>query len=183
MPKIKIFLWQLCHNALPSRANLLRKGLYIDPVCPACRSDIEDIDHLFAGCHMVQKTWDLAVHHNWLFSHPFFPSLPSVREGLQTLYNARDNSLPRVAILLWSIWKSRNAMVFENDVPNPMGSLVRAKRIWAEWKFRTSVFHPHSIHTPSTPPTPKTTQLIGWRSPPGGYIKLNFDGTLSLIHI
>ena len=101
-----------------------------------------------------------------------------MREGIHNLYNARDNFLPRVAILLWSIWKSRNGMVFDNEVPKPMGSLLRAKRIWAEWKLRTTVFHPHSIHLPPTP-APKATHLIGWRSPPGGYIKLNFDGTHS----
>ena len=167
MPKIRIFLWQLCHNALPTRANLLCKGLYIDPVCPACLSEIEDIDHLFVGCHMVKKTWDLAVSQQWLLSQPFPLSFPSVREGIHNLYNARDNFLPRVAILLWSIWKSRNAMVFDNEVPKPMGSLLRAKRIWAEWKLRTTVFHPHSIQLPSNP-VPKATQLIGWRSPPGG---------------
>jgi len=128
---------------------------------------------------MVTKIWDLAVSQKWLLSQPFPPSLPCVREGLHILYNVGDNYLPRVAILLWSIWKSRNALVFDNDGPKPMGTLVRAKRIWAEWKLRTSVFHPHSIHLPITPPTPKATQLIGWRSPPGGYIKLNFDGTLS----
>jgi len=34
MPKIRIFLWQLCHNVLPTRANLLRKGIFVDPVSP-----------------------------------------------------------------------------------------------------------------------------------------------------
>ena len=95
------------------------------------------------------------------FVTTFPPTLPSVREGLHNLYITRDNSLPRVAILLWSIWKSRNAMVFDNDVPKPMGSLVRAKRIWAEWKLSTSVFHPYSIHLPITSPIPKATHLIG----------------------
>ena len=112
MPNIRIFLWQLCHNTLPTRANLLRKGIYVDPVCPACLSEIEDIDHLFVGCHMVKKTWDLTVSHNWLTSQPFPQSLPSVWEGLHNLYTARNSYLTRVAILSWSIWKSRNSMVF-----------------------------------------------------------------------
>ena len=179
MPKIRIFLWQLCHNALPKWDNLLHRGIYVDPVCPVCLSENEDIDHLFAGCHMVKKTWDLAVSHNWLSSHPFPQSLSSVREGLHNFYTAWDNYLMRVAILLWSTGKSHNAMVFVNDVPKPMGSLMRAKRNWIEWKLRTSVFHPHSIHIPPTTPTHKATQLIGWKSPPGGYIKINFDGTHS----
>ena len=27
MPKIRVFLWQLCYNVLPSRGNLLHRGL------------------------------------------------------------------------------------------------------------------------------------------------------------
>ena len=40
---------------------------------------------------------------------------------------------------------------------------------------------PSSLHSYIllNPSTPKATQLIGCRSPPGGYIKLNFDGTHS----
>jgi len=179
MPKSKIFLQQFCHNALPSRANLLRKGIQVDPICPACLAEIEDIDHLFVGCPMVKKTWDLAVSHNWLLSFPF-PHLPtSIREGLHDLYTKRSISLTRVVILLWSIWKICNTMIFNHDIPKPMDSLVRAKHNWAEWRLRTSGSHLCSLHPPSTPPFHKPTQLIGWRSPLGGYIKLNFDDTHS----
>lgn len=90
------------------------------------------------------------------------------------MYTTRSISLTRVVILLCSIWKSRNAMIFNHDVPKPIGSLVREKCNWAEWRLRTSSSHP-----PSTTPFHKPTQLIGWQSPPGAYIKLNFDGTLS----
>ena len=47
MPKIKIFLWQNLHNALPTRGTLFRRGMNIDPACPICGDDIETSDHLF----------------------------------------------------------------------------------------------------------------------------------------
>ena len=147
MPKIRLFLWQLCHNVLPTRATLLQRGIYIDPVCPGCHSEIEDIDHLFMGCHMVKKTWDLAVSHQWISSQSLSLLGSSVKEGLHNLHQAHDQSVTRIAMLLWSIWKSRNAMIFDNDAPKPMGSLIRAKRNWAEWQLRMSVLSPHS-----TPP-------------------------------
>jgi len=31
MPKIKIFPWKLCHNALPSHGALFYKGLQLEP--------------------------------------------------------------------------------------------------------------------------------------------------------
>jgi len=65
-----------------------------------------------------------------------------------------------------------------------MGTLLRAKRSWAEWMLRhtssvttssisySSVTHPHQI--------PKGLHLIGWPLPRGGYIKINFDGSKSV---
>ena len=36
VPKLKIFLWQLCHLSLPAKETLSKQGLNIDPVCPFC---------------------------------------------------------------------------------------------------------------------------------------------------
>jgi len=71
MPKIKVFLWQLCHKALPSRGTLLRRGIQLDPLCPACNTEIEDTDHIFIHCPMAQKVWEMAVTQQWISTHPF----------------------------------------------------------------------------------------------------------------
>jgi len=84
---------------------------------------------------MAKKTWELAISNHWLSSQPLSHLLHSVREGLHELFTNRDKDLTRVPILLWSLWKSRNALIFANEVPNPMASLLRAKRIWTEWSL------------------------------------------------
>jgi len=66
MPKLKVFLWQLCHASLPTRGTLLRRGLQIDPLCPLCNNDIEDLEHLFLKCPVVHDVWHLAKVHKWL---------------------------------------------------------------------------------------------------------------------
>jgi len=66
MPKIKIFLWQMCHNALSVRGMSLRWGCHIDPQCPLCLEDIESTDHLFGGCTNTYAVWELAIHHQWI---------------------------------------------------------------------------------------------------------------------
>jgi len=183
MPKIRIFLWQLCHHALPSRGTLLRRGIQLDPVCPACREDFEDSDHIFMSCPMAHKVWELAVTHQWLPNIPFAHTGASLSEELHLLAQNQYPQLSRVVLLLWSIWKSRNALVFNNESTSPMGTLLRAKRSWAEWMIRksssastssTSFSSTHqSIHTSCSP------QLIGWALPREGFIKLNFDGSKS----
>jgi len=64
-----------------------------------------------------------------------------------------------------------------------MGTLLRAKRSWAEWRIRTSHSGLSSFTSSSSPsqahqPT-SVSRLIRWKLPSGGFLKLNFDGTKS----
>jgi len=177
MPKIKIFLWQLCHRALPSRGTLLRRGIHLDPLCPACNTDLEDTDHIFLQCPMAQKVWEMAVAHQWLRSIPFAHSMSTLQAGLQLLAHHPQPQLSRIVLLLWSIWKSRSALIFRNEAPSLMGTLLRAKRNWAEWKLRTSPsFFPSSSprsHNLSSQAQP--SHHIRWKPLNGGSIKINFE--------
>jgi len=85
MPKILTFLWQLCHNVLPDRGALLRRGLPIDPICLACLTDIEDNEHLFALCPFVKKVWELAITHGWLCRSPFVNLQDSLQDTFHDL--------------------------------------------------------------------------------------------------
>ena len=64
-----------------------------------------------------------------------------------------------------------------------MGTLLRAKRDWVEWKLRNTSSS-FSYSAPSNSPQiihhrPQPLHIIGWKLPQGGFIKLNFDGTKS----
>jgi len=64
--EIKIFLWQLCQQALPTRATLLHRGLQVNPLCPGCNISIEDVAYLFLQCSWVQELWALASNRHWV---------------------------------------------------------------------------------------------------------------------
>lgn len=50
-PKLKIFCWNICHNALPTKDNLYRRRISPDPLCPLCHThQPETIEHLFLLC-------------------------------------------------------------------------------------------------------------------------------------
>ena len=66
MPKLKVFLWQLCHMSLPTRGTLSKRGMNIDSLCPFCQGEIEDADHLFLHCNVAQECWRLAASHRWI---------------------------------------------------------------------------------------------------------------------
>ena len=113
MPKLKIFLSQICHASLPTRGTLAQRGMNIDSHCPFCESEIDNTNHLFLGCNVSQDCWGLAVSHNWLNTNlPFNPQLSL----LQMLNGARAADsivkMDRLVALLWSIWKARITWCF-----------------------------------------------------------------------
>jgi len=57
-PKIRIFIWSICHNALPTKENLFRRHVIEDPICPLCTSRVpESLEHLFLACTTPQQVW------------------------------------------------------------------------------------------------------------------------------
>ncbi|KAL5736524.1 hypothetical protein ACOSQ2_031312 [Xanthoceras sorbifolium] len=44
-PKIKIFLWRMCHDALPSLSNLFFRKIVQDPSCKRCGLGPKTIAH------------------------------------------------------------------------------------------------------------------------------------------
>jgi len=101
MPKIKIFLRQMCHNALPVRGTLFKRGCRIEPQCPLCTNDIEIAEHMFGECPQTRKVWDLAQQHNWI------PSQATINQSTPWLANFETflttyerKTLQRISFLL-----------------------------------------------------------------------------------
>ncbi|KAL5738196.1 hypothetical protein ACOSP7_030957 [Xanthoceras sorbifolium] len=57
-PKIKFFLWTLCHDKILINVHRATRGLIVDISCPRCQYDIKDLDHLFRGCNFYVKIWE-----------------------------------------------------------------------------------------------------------------------------
>jgi len=64
----------------------------------------------------------------------------------------------RKVALLWSIWKTRNSVVFRNELPQLVVTLIKAKKASAEWCIRHKLTQ--SIQPPNPPlSSPNTKQL------------------------
>ncbi|KAK3218146.1 hypothetical protein Dsin_012116 [Dipteronia sinensis] len=59
--KIKIFIWKTCHEWIPSRINLLRRGIQMDVRCPLCGNAEE------TTLHSLWECWNLKyARMDWL---------------------------------------------------------------------------------------------------------------------
>ncbi|KAL0417527.1 UNVERIFIED_CONTAM: putative mitochondrial protein [Sesamum radiatum] len=53
--KIRVFIWKVAHNAIPTGRNLLQKLRFESPACPLCCSEDEDVDHVFLRCPFARQ--------------------------------------------------------------------------------------------------------------------------------
>jgi len=124
------------------------RGLQIDPLCPHCHIEIEDVEHLFLGCPVVNHVWMLAKDHNWITINISSDPHQSVQNWLASLrlYNLLLK-LDRIVSLFWSIRKTRNNTIFRNESSNPVITLLRTKRASAEWRIRHTLSQSlHPLH-------------------------------------
>ena len=178
MPKIKVFLWQLCHNVLPVKGILARRGCNVDPQCPLCATEIESIHHLFWDCHATKRVWDLAVQHHWILPHllgHLNNEWPSTLRNVTKI--SRLSEIQKFSFLLWIIWKGRNAVIFQNENFNPLVCIIKAKQFCVEWRIRSCLLVEDFLGEVLIWPT-TTYKLVQWEPPPSGTVKLNFDGSM-----
>ncbi|XP_057416032.1 uncharacterized protein LOC130710699 [Lotus japonicus] len=160
--KVQHFMYRLLNKSLPCQQNLKRRGIKIEPLCPLCGEHREETPfHLFLNCNWARQVWfmsDLAIKSgevateldNWLLQMKEIVSL---------------DVMDQVAMICWSIWKSRNDCIFNKIVPDPK----RATEIATSMRLDWLTYQPQNKGSRSVPSDPV------WTPPPAGLMKLNFD--------
>ncbi|GJS13886.1 RNA-directed DNA polymerase, eukaryota [Tanacetum coccineum] len=121
--KINVFMWRARRGCLPTRYNLVQKGVILESTsCPVCFSDEEDVHHLLFRCslsqevlHRVCRWWEIDFQLWRSFSEwdEWFSSirLPGsvkgyaerLRGGTETVAIDKDHSNP-IRILLYNTY-------------------------------------------------------------------------------
>nr|GFB45659.1 RNA-directed DNA polymerase, eukaryota [Tanacetum cinerariifolium] len=118
--KINVFAWRARRDFLPTRSNLVRRGIAVDsPVCPLCLSSEEDGNHVFFGCGLAAnifrrlcRWWDLEWQDLSSFSE-WYSGFSSVR-----LSSKVKDLLEGVCyIAWWTVWGFRNRTIFNDSTP------------------------------------------------------------------
>ena len=61
--KIKIFMWRVAQNMLPTAYNLWKRKAIKEPMCGRCSKEKEDDFHALIGCKYAKKVWKLTDFH------------------------------------------------------------------------------------------------------------------------
>lgn len=54
---VQFFLWKACQNILPTKANLYKRNLSLDPLCPICGRSEETVCHILWHCPSTHDVW------------------------------------------------------------------------------------------------------------------------------
>jgi hypothetical protein len=104
--KVVVFSWQALLGRLPTRKNLVRRGVVLDGPnvdCVLCGEGRETEDHLFASCSST---------------------IGSLFQAFLPLFRNRKNSLKGVILIwhavIWVLWRTRNDRIFRGIVVGPV---------------------------------------------------------------
>jgi hypothetical protein len=136
--KLIAFSWQLLHNRIPTKDNLVSRGILRGDAsgsCVMCTGSVETASHLFLHCNFVFSIW--LVVFRWLGVTVVMPA------DLSTLFGyfvgfARTKKARRGFMLvwhttIWQIWRSRNEVIFNNKVTSAADYVEEIKVLSWKW--------------------------------------------------
>ncbi|KAL8461807.1 hypothetical protein ACS0TY_033055 [Phlomoides rotata] len=162
-PKVRHFLCRACNDALPSLQALCRRGIPLDPTCPACGEAPESLSHILLRCPVAVHSWGRNPIHLILHgTEPleFRPILWSIMKSLP------DYGVSLFALIAWNLWKARNKRHFDNVVQKP-GQIV-------SWALDVAAGI-QSTRGRKNGIDASGSMLGKWFPPPPGKLKLNSD--------
>ena len=123
-PKVWNFVWRASSDILPTRANLARRRVPIDPKCAVCGSSDETVLHILWQCPLARNVWALVKG-----------KLQKCDSSARTFFNLAQTLKERLsrkefelwAMVAWSIWNARNRFYFEASQTLPHAILKSAE--------------------------------------------------------
>ncbi|WJX31693.1 hypothetical protein P8452_20098 [Trifolium repens] len=167
-PKQTHLMWRIIHKAIPTKPNLINKGIICDSLCPRCEATTETIEHTFLHCEWVKQLWfasPLTINTDLIQNLTFEDWI------FYMLSINNKESIQQILAITYSIWWSRNKKVFQKvDIP-VIDALSYAMKSLLD-------FHLHTVDSdpnPSSQTAFRARNNTSWSPPPKDFLKLNVD--------
>ena len=164
--KVKNFVWRACCNALPTKKELVRRTITVDPICDRCCIAVEDPLHALWSCSEVDIVW--ADQSLWDFR--WSTNFENIKMLVSWLI-AEGKQLELFAYTAWSVWNQRNQV----KVRAPAIALHQILGV-----SRTMLHEYHSRIMTSDSRLHRRTQHLQqrWVPLPANLVKINLDGAI-----
>ncbi|MBA0655204.1 hypothetical protein Goklo_007711, partial [Gossypium klotzschianum] len=157
--KVKILVWKISWNYIPTRVNLNCRRLLNNVTCVGCGNAAESANHIFRECPVTRTVWEELL----------FPELLQVHhmdfvQWLTWVFEQNSTNRRRIfCCALWAIWGERNRRVHEKTNRSGKETAYFVKRYISE-------LNEIGAKTPQV-------RLRGWewKYPLVQFVKVNFD--------
>ncbi|CAN1193208.1 Putative ribonuclease H protein At1g65750 [Linum perenne] len=108
--KVKHFLWLVAHGKLMTNEERRRRHIAPDAICPECKGDCEDVEHVLRSCSLAQSVWRRL--------------LPQALDDVVTNATFSEwwtkgigdrGSCLSFGVIAWLLWRRRNRLVFHDE--------------------------------------------------------------------
>jgi hypothetical protein len=136
--KVVAFSWQLFHDRLPTKDNLVRRGVlqhHLGGNCVWCANFSESANHLFLHCSVAHRVW--CEIFKWLGVVVVMPA--NSFHLFDCFSEAGVNKKSRKGLRLvwhtaiWELWRARNNLIFNNIREEPMDIVEGIKVLSWRW--------------------------------------------------
>ncbi|XP_074283027.1 uncharacterized protein LOC141607574 [Silene latifolia] len=134
-PHIKIFLWKIARNILPTADILIRRGLIVDHACCFFNLESETLAHLFRDCCITKRLWfasHLGIRVDSSSNIPFTAWMNNFLSYFSLSGNHEPYQVLHFSLLLFAIWKHRNNVIFRDCRVNPAAILQEADMLLSQ---------------------------------------------------
>uniref|UniRef100_A0A2N9IGZ4 Reverse transcriptase domain-containing protein n=1 Tax=Fagus sylvatica TaxID=28930 RepID=A0A2N9IGZ4_FAGSY len=174
--RLKILIWRIGCNILPTNLNIFSRLSKGSPLCPLCGVEEESISHLFFKCKVTRMFW---FGTSWGIRAELLPvateldviklvvnpPVPKSTSSASRLVSSQTSV--QIALILEAIWNFRNRHVHLNSLECPLVSIkILEHKITEYWRALPGL-------NVDTVPVKNL-----WSPPPPGCIKLNVDAAL-----
>jgi hypothetical protein len=137
-PKVKNHAWIAIQNRLWTADRLWKRGWENCSLCSLCKQTEETNDHLFVHCRFTKRIWGLVK--SWMGLEEVQPAQwtnLTIEEWWSHLAEAaspnRKGLSSLTLLIVWEIWKERNARAFRKKLSPTFVILEKIKceaRLW-----------------------------------------------------
>lgn len=133
--RCRFFAWTVFQNRCWTSDRLARRGLDHQDTCPFYDQEEESINHILVGCVLAREIWTAIC---LALDKPEWTPGPHtvLAEWCNTMTGTRlcmRDVRALVMLVMWELWKHRNAIVFDGATPSwlhVIARIVAEGRIW-----------------------------------------------------
>ncbi|GKU87267.1 hypothetical protein SLEP1_g1697 [Rubroshorea leprosula] len=170
--RVKFFIWLLRRGRVLTNSVRFDRHIASSPMCPRCEQATETPIHLLRDCYYSRLVWEVSDYLPSDFFHLDFDSwLFKNSVHSHSLGSSQSTWASLFPVVLWSLWKSRNKLVFDGKWIAPQTVFQQAKSL----AFETVLVLNSSVLSP----LPREHRWVRWLPPDPPFLKLNTDGSRS----